>query len=874
MDTPQSVSESSPTHRNLYQCGTCSQSHFIEQAVRQNVTSPHGADLSIPVHTEYSDLLRRHSALHSSPGNKQALRRRHHGGKPHIAPRASQACSACADDHLKCDEDKPCARCRRRNIECVAPPKSTQNCAQLLPPNADEQAARGASNCVSESERPVEAGEEGAGETHSLVTPPVDMPTSQAWPQEVSEFHPMEPEEAPSRIHPDFISQELRDELAAASLFTEPPSGVRTPRGLITFALPTDLDLNMVDLGFLESYNSHIPFEFDGQAPSVPLAESPFEARAREAEEGTRGGTRSIQHLRWRFVPAPQDHGYCEHENLLLPTDARTSTMTPQEIDEANSSPCATEPSLDLSSRDKILGIVLSQMKHPISAVLSSFPSVQLLDSLIRYYLTAPFSSAHSWIHRGTFNPQKLCPELLLAMAAAGAVLTPDPALRKLGFAMQEVVRLQLPSVFEGNNTTIRDLHLHQAYLLYLEIGLWSGNSRKIEISEAFRQPLVTMVRRGGMFHHSAYAPLPTQLDEAGHSLSEAWHAWAYKEAYKRLVYRLFRLEAQVSMALLTAPLITYAEMSLPLPAPSSLWDARSALQWKEACNALSASASSSANARIPTLGECVADFEFLESSRRIADIRLTCGAVIHSIWGLVWEFRQLSSLLAAGSRYWDGDLLMASRHSQLRRILDCFRMAHGAEAPVQLHLVLMHMYVSVEEVEVLATSEDPSRALALDQPASALREWVGSEQARHAIWHAGQVVRAIRMLPLQTLRDLMAIALYHASLTLWAYGIVYLRVICPDRQLAVAPALGINIWLDGLETEDVHRYIALQRGVPVLQSPGDAREAVRIEDPTAVLTMMIEIMQHNHYHEVFTQTPPLVANLIHLLRRLRDVSK
>ncbi|KAL4749833.1 hypothetical protein BDW72DRAFT_194414 [Aspergillus terricola var. indicus] len=830
--------------------------------------TPKKSPISVP------DLLRRHSALHSSPGSRQALRRRHHGGKLDLAPRASQACRACADDHLKCDEDKPCARCRRRNIECVAPPKPVQNRARPHPPSADEQTVREISDCVPESGRSDEVGAGGAGEIHSLVTPPVDMPTSQTWFQGASEFQPMEPEDVQSRVHPGFVSQDLRDELAASSLFTEPPSGVRTPRGLITFALPTDLDLNMVDLGFLESYNSHIPFEFDEQAATLSLAESPYEARARSAEEGTRGGARSMQNLRWRFVPAPQDHGYCEHENLLLPTDASASTLTPQEIDDANSSVCATEPSFDLSSRDKILGIVLSQMKHPISAVLSSFPSVQLLDSLIRFYLTAPFSSAHSWIHRGTFSPQRLCPELLLAMAAAGAVLTPDPALRKLGFAMQEVVRLQLPSVFEGNNTTIRDLHLHQAYLLYLEIGLWSGNSRKIEISEAFRQPLVTMVRRGGMFHHSTYPPLPTRLEETGHSLGEAWHAWAYKEAYKRLVYRLFRLEAQVSMALLTAPLITYAEMSLPLPAPSHLWDASSASQWKEAYNALSTSALPSANTRIPTLDECVADLDLLEPSRHIADIRLACGAVMHSIWGLVWEFRQLSSLLAAGSRYWNGDLLMASRHGQLRRILDCFRMAHGGETPVQLHLISMHMYVSLEEVEILATSDDPGRALAFDQPGSALREWAGSEQARNAIWHAGQVVRAIRLLPMQTLRDLMAIALYHASLTLWAYGMVYLRMTALEKRLAVGPALGSNVWLDGPETDDVHRYIALQRGVPALQHPGDTREAVFIGDPTAVLTMMIEIMQHNHYHELFTQTPLLVANLVHLLERLRDVSK
>ncbi|KAL6235085.1 hypothetical protein BDW75DRAFT_230591 [Aspergillus navahoensis] len=843
MITPQSVSESNSASRNLYQCGTCSQSYARIDHLRRH--TPKKSPISVP------DLLRRHSALHTAAGSKQALRKRHHGGNPVVVPRASQACSACANDHLKCDEDKPCARCRRRNIECVAPPKATESRAWILPPSSEEQTACEPSHGMPESGGPDEADAGGSGEIQSLVTPPVDIPTSQTWSQEAGQFQPMEPEDVQSRIHAGFVSQELRDELAASSLFTETPSGIRTPRGLITFALPTDLDLNMVDLSFLESYNSQIPFEFDEQAPSLSLAGSPSEARETSVEEGSHRSARSMQHLRWRFVPAPQDHGYCEHENLLLPTEASASSRTPPNTDEITGR-SAAEQNLDLFSRDKILGIVLSQMKHPISAVLSSFPSVQLLDSLIRYYLTAPFSSAHSWIHRGTFSPQKVCPELLLAMAAAGAVLTPDPSVRKLGFAMQEVVRLQLPSVFEGNNTTIRDLHLHQAYLLYLEIGLWSGNSRKIEISEAFRQPLVTMVRRGGMFHHSAYPPLPTRLDENGHSLGEAWHAWAYKEAYKRLVYRLFRLEVQVSMALLTAPLITYAEMCLPLPAPSHLWDASSASQWKEAYNALSVSFST--HARTPTLGECVADLDLLEPSRRIADIRLACGAVMHSIWGLVWEFRQLSSLLATGSRYWDNDLLMASRHGQLRRILDCFRMAHGGETPVQLHLTLMHMYMSLEEVEILATSDDPGGRAAptLDQPASVLREWVGSEQSRHAIWHAGQVVRAIKLLPMQTLRDFMAIALYHASLALWAYGM----------ESVADPALENNVWLDGPETEDVHRYIALQRG------------AVLIADPTAVLEMIIDIMRLNHYQEAITRTPPLVANLVHLLERLRDASK
>jgi hypothetical protein len=431
---------------------------------------------------------------------------------------------------------------------------------------------------------------------------------------------------------------------------------------------------------------------------------------------------------------------------------------------------------------------------------------------------------------------------------------------------MQEVVRLQLPSVFEGNNTTIRDLHLHQAYLLYLEIGLWSGNSRKIEISEAFRQPLLTMVRHGGNFHHSDYPPLPVRLEETGQSLEDTWRAWAYNEAYKRLVYRLFRLEAQVSMALFTGPLITYAEMGPPLPAPSYLWEASSASQWKETYH----SSPLPSTGRIRTLSECVANFDLLETSRRVADIRLACGAIMHCIWGLVWEYRQLSSLLNGYSRYWDNDLLMAARHGQLSRILECFRMGYRDEVPVQLHFIVMHTYMSLEEVETLATSDDASRAW--DQPA--LTDWIKSEHSRHAIWHTGQVVRGIKALPLQALRDFMAIALYHASLTLWAYGVVFFHSMDNHGQQLAGPALQHKIWLDGLESEDIQRFITLQRGIPVLQGLGHAEETVFVGDPQAVLETMIKATQQNHHLETSTQTPPLVDNLVHLLEKLRDASK
>ena len=37
---------------------------------------------------------------------------------------------------------------------------------------------------------------------------------------------------------------------------------------------------------------------------------------------------------------------------------------------------------------------------------------------------------------------------------------------------------------FEANNSTICDLGLLQTFILGLDIGLWSGNRRKMEIAE------------------------------------------------------------------------------------------------------------------------------------------------------------------------------------------------------------------------------------------------------------------------------------------------------------------------------------------------------------------------------------------------------
>lgn len=422
--------------------------------------------------------------------------------------RASQACEACAENHLKCEDQKPCSRCQKKNIRCRIPQKPA-NESELITVSSEQMDLDPKVSLTTQHGRPPEPNLAGVDNCQSPnPSSPEPRPTHiwvQDQPQEATYAEEQCVADETATLQPDYASFLVPSSVEAFSdaLWTYIPSGARTPRGLINFGIETDLQFSTDDISYLNSYNTRIPFEFREPLETVDILD-PGIIEEHEGRSGNDGiisiGT---QRSCWCFVPVPQDHAYAEHAHLSVPDKVLSSHASPESL--VGLDKRTTAERLDLSARDKIMSIVLSQVKPPISRAVSSFPSVELLDSLIQYFLTVPHSGASAWIHSAGFDPKQTRPELLLAMAAAGAVLTPDPSLRKLGFALQEVVRNHIPTVFEDNNTTIRDLQLHQAFMLHLEIGLWSGNSRKIEIAESFQQPLLTMIRRGGMLTRASY---------------------------------------------------------------------------------------------------------------------------------------------------------------------------------------------------------------------------------------------------------------------------------------------------------------------------------------------------------------------------------
>jgi hypothetical protein len=455
-------------------------------------------------------------------------------------------------------------------------------------------------------------------------------------------------------------------------------------------------------------------------------------------------------------------------------------------------------------------------------------------------------------------------------MAAYGAVLTPDRSLRKLGYALQEIVRNHLPTLFEGDNTTIQDLELQQAYMMHLEIGLWSGSSRKIEISESFQQPLLTMLRRRGWFRRSGHPTLTVLAEDEDQVLDKKWRLWIERESSKRLVYHLLGHDARSSISLLVGPLISYAELGLPLPESQELWLATSAWEWKTLYRAKFENKS----IRIPSLTECVADLDLLDSSKEVIDLKLSCSAYLHAMWGMVWEYRKLSLLFCGQPRVWNSGLAMMTRYQELIKVFEDYRMRYTNESIILLELILMHLHMSLEEIQVFVGLEGPEQASRVHQ---SVREWAKSKTSRQTVWHAGQLVRAAKALPPFQLRDFYAISLFHASLAFWAYSLAS-RMFVPDRASQSAPGTMQAplmphqiVWLDDEETAATYRYISLDKGIPALHGVRPELPTAQLNDPKNIMEVIIETMRRGD-SEPLRPNSPLVENLISIMERLRDM--
>ncbi|CAG8400546.1 unnamed protein product [Penicillium salamii] len=850
-----------------FQCGFCKRhynraDHLIRHVRSHTREKPYVCDVCDKGFAR-PDLLKRHAAGHANDRD----RKRKRSSSIAKQSRVSQACKACASSKLKCDESKPCRRCRERHLACdwqdiqqQASPDPHQD--TLLEMAATENRHLDSMHSPSDVLSPILTPLEDFSSVSALMTSGVNLQDSVLSPvetmsnQQLSRDTGVSPNDHESAVFsidgtffPNFIPDSL---IPSLSRYSDSDFPGAVPDYAQYGALDNfhfDLTLTDGDFSLIDFYNSHsiTPDVPDSRTDTLCGTESGIGLGAEAYHRSSLSA----------YKPAREDHAFDDHENLSVP----------QMMNTPETSVFTNEPTLcdrlSPTSRDLILSLILEVSREAtLSRIVRSFPGADLLDALVQQYFEHQTQDISAFIHIPTFHTNTEDPGILAGLAAAGAVRSSNPTIRKLGYALNEGVRMHLPTKYERDNTFIRDLRTSQTYALTIDIGIWSGNRRKTEIAESFSQPLITMLRRALRFRRSIYPVVIPLAEDVGNTLESKWRSWVEQESFKRLVYYVFLHDAQTAMALNVNPIISYADMELPLPASRQLWDAKSAVEWKDIIHAKAPPLE-----RLPSLADLLRDMSQLTMLQDVIDTQLAASVLVHGLSALVNEYHRLKFISSGGSKHWHA-LVTSSRQQELDQALQHFRMVcselkTGCRPETILigEVVSMLLYMSLEELQLFAGREDKQEARRVYH--SAL-EWIASSDSRQAISHAGQIIRAARSMSSGALTGFLAIGVYYASLAFWSYSVVSRANTekLPGQSESQNSGAGTTVFLDCDRGVEVSKFVTLNCGFPALHDSG---RAVYLVNPAAIMRLA-EATLHSDPPK---KTPALVQMLSQLMRDL-----
>ena len=160
-----------------------------------------------------------------------------------------------------------------------------------------------------------------------------------------------------------------------------------------------------------------------------------------------------------------------------------------------------------------------------------------------------------------------------------------------------------------------------------------------------------------------------------------------------------------------------------------------------------------------------------------------------------------------------------------------------------------MHLCVSLEDVQLLAGKHGEEECCRIFP---ILKLWAKTPEARQALFHAGQILRAAKKYEQFMLRDASAVAVYHASLIFWAYAIASRGDASTATDTTLSQSHGSRsldfVRLDDLEGPDVRRFLVLGLGIPCLQAHVQTEDGlvlrdVSLSEPAEVMTTTIRIL-------------------------------
>jgi hypothetical protein len=320
-------------------------------------------------------------------------------------------------------------------------------------------------------------------------------------------------------------------------------------------------------------------------------------------------------------------------------------------------------------------------------------------------------------------------------------------------------------------------------------------------------------------------------------------------------------------MTTLTPPHMWHAEMTLPLPESRLLWFARTAQEWQMHVLEIGGGH----RTMPPSLGDLLRDLSILKANHHRLDVQFAISIYLHAAWCRIWAYRQESAVFRdnpAGMQPGHvSNEQLDTRQSELVSMLQEFAAVTvgwhemSAQESMVMNLLQMHLHVSLDELQLFSGKggDEPARKVY-----PTLQRWCGSVSSRQALWHAGQIVRLARLFPQRHLKDFYAVAVHHAALAFWTWGVV--RKASGQTQLVVAG--GGLVALDGPWTQHAQYFIEYGDGPGALQRADGG--GASLDDPRACMAVVREALTAN-FDKSRDSLPTMVENLCQLLQQLGD---
>ena len=325
-----------------------------------------------------------------------------------------------------------------------------------------------------------------------------------------------------------------------------------------------------------------------------------------------------------------------------------------------------------------------------------------------------------------------------------------------------------------------------------------------------------------------------------------------------RLASHLLIRDAQSSMALLQPPILCDMEISLPLPACQKLWLARSAEAWKRGYLGKHLRIDT-----LPALNVSVNDFAGVLEYTDELDTDLTALVILSALASQTFQYSQRSRARKYSTQQ-NSDLLVASLYQENLNRLESFKATfsdwgrEGLEPATRIlyERQLMNLHACIEDLQFLAGKEG---ATLPQNIVPELAKWMRAKEGRLAVWHAGQILAAAKGLCNSTLREGSAVAIVHAALVLWAFGILSEKEIsdrleASNSMLDNGQAAVKEVQMNGPGGAAVQQFLLLARGRPFISSWHTNEAEMVINDQnvplhctTSVVATMVEALHATH---------------------------